>query len=70
MSTILVDTGGYRLVANLTPLARPAGQYRLHLTSTLDSAKNPLEAITVADLILDEAAVHRLASALIMGAKG
>ena len=68
MTSTLINAGGYKLVATVTPLVRPTDHCRVLLQSTLASAKDPHDRITVADLILSNDAALRFASALVVEA--
>ena len=62
--TTLIDAGGYRLTAIVKPLTTPAKHVRVLLQSTLAHAKDPHDAVRVADLILSDDAALRFAALL------
>lgn len=64
--TNLIDAKEYQLNATVRPLLTPKGSYRLRMASTNSVARNPKEERVVLDLILDEAAVRRLAYELLV----
>lgn len=65
MTTVnLIQSGAYTLDASVTPVQRPDGHYRLHITSRFAAARNPDEPRTLLDVLLDGRAANRLAVAL------
>lgn len=63
--TQLTAAGDYTLTANVTTVPTQPGHVRMHLSSTMASARSPNEQRTVADLILSVDAARRLAGALV-----
>ena len=62
----LLEVDGFRYVASITPLARPAGRFSLEISSTWARARRPDEPRRVLQLDLDAdglRALHALTAA-------
>ncbi len=66
MTTVrIIETGPYNLDATITPVTRPEGHYRIHITSRFAASRNPDEPRTLLDVCIDGKAANRLAVALL-----
>lgn len=62
-----LNAGGYAYSAQLTPLARPAGSFHLHISTRWANARRPEDERTAFELTLDATELKTLISILERG---